>query len=244
MKKLVAAAAVAVSLLGTSVAHASTIHTVLPGEGLWNIGVQNQVPYSVIRRTNGLTSDSLKVGQFLRIPDKYVVRSGDSLWQISQRYGISMDSLRYVNNEWDANLYVGQVLYLPNGLRPMYTLSNADLDLFQRLVSAEAKGEPFEGQAAVASVVLNRVKSKEFPNTVRGVILQYYGSVPAFSPVDNGQIYQAATASAKEAVRVALLGYDYSMGAQFFYNSALTDSYNWIRSRTITTVIGHHRFAK
>jgi N-acetylmuramoyl-L-alanine amidase len=244
MRKFVAAAAVIFSLLGTSVAQASTIHTVLPGEGLWNVGAEHQMPYSVVRRANNLTSDALRTGQFLRIPEKYLVKRGDSLWLISQQYGLPVDTLRYVNNEWDGELNVGQVLYLPTPLRNVVWLNSADLDLFQRLVTAEAKGETFEGQEAVASVVLNRVKSQDFPITVRGVILQYYGSVPAFSPVDNGAIYQPATAMAKEAVRRALLGYDYSLGAQYFYNPDLTDWRNWVRSRPITKAIGHHLFAR
>lgn len=243
MKKLIATAAVVFALLVTSPVQASTIHTVLPGDGLWLIGVQQQVPYDVIRRNNGLNSNLITVGQFLYIPDPYVVQSGDSLWQISRRFGLPMDTVRYVNNVWDSTLLVGQVLYLPTPLRETVNLSPADLDLFARLVSAEAKGEPFEGQAAVASVVLNRVASPDFPATVRDVILDYSGSVPAFSPVANGQIYQPAVASAQEAVRVALQGYDYSLGSLFFYNPDLTGADNWIRTRSITTAIGHHVFA-
>lgn len=244
MKKLVAAAAVAFSLLGANVVHASTIHTVLPGDGLWKIGVQYQTPHDVIRRANSLTNDTLNVGQFLQIPDRYVVRSGDTLWLISQRYGLPLDKIRQVNNLWDASLRVGQTLYLPTPLSNLVTLTAEDRDLFERLVSAESQGEPSAGQVAVANVVLNRVKSPDFPNSVRGVILQYYGTIPAFSPVHNGQIYEPAVPSAKEAVRVALLGYDYSLGAQFFYNPALTSASNWIRQRPVTASIGNHLFAK
>jgi N-acetylmuramoyl-L-alanine amidase len=244
VKKLIATAAVMCSLFGATTAQASTIRTVLPGDTLWQIGVEYRMPYDVIRRTNGLSSSTIAVRQHLTIPEKYVVKRGDSLWFISQRYGVSMDRLRYVNNEWDSALYVGQVLYLPTALRNMYWLSAADLDLFERLVSAESIGEPFAGQVAVANVVLNRVKSPDFPNTVREVILQYYGSIPAFSPVDDGQIYRPAGAKAKEAVQVALKGYDYSLGALFFYNPTLTDPDNWIRSRPLTKVIGNHLFAR
>ncbi len=243
MKRLIAAAAVALTLMMAPTAHASTIHTVLPGEGLWTVGAEHNMPYDVIRRTNGLSGNSLQAGQYLRIPEPYWVQSGDSLWQISQRYGIPMNKLRTVNNEWDSSLEPGQVIYLPTALRPMYWLSDADLDLFARLVSAEAKGESFAGQVAVANVVLNRVKSPDFPKTVRGVILQYYDDIPAFSPVDNGEIYQPATQSAKAAVRTALKGYDYTLGALFFYNPHLTGSDNWIRSRTVTSVFGNHYFA-
>lgn len=244
MKRLAAVAAIAFGIFGSSVAQASTIHTALPGEGLWNIGAQHQVPYTVIKRANSLSSDSLRVGQFLKIPDKYVVRSGDSLWSISQRYGLSLTQVRAVNNIWGSSLNAGQVIYLPTPVRPLFTLSAADLDLFERLVSAESKGEIFAGQVAVANVVINRVKSPDFPDTVREVILQYYGSVPAFSPVHNGQINEPAVPTAKEAVRIALLGQDYSLGALFFYNPDLTSPNNWIRSRTVTRAFGNHLFAK
>jgi N-acetylmuramoyl-L-alanine amidase len=243
LKRVIAAAALAFTLLGTSAAQASTIHTVVPGDTLSAIAVQHQVPDNVIRRTNGLSSDRINAGAFLRIPETYVVKSGDTLWQISQRNSLPLATIRSINNASDA-LRVGQVLYLPTTLRNVVNLSPADLDLFARLVSAEAKGEPLNGQAAVASVVLNRVKSPDFPNTVRGVIMEYSGSVPAFSPVANGQIDQPALAPAKEAVRTALLGYDNSLGADYFYNPALTGSGNWIRTRSVTTTIGNHRFAR
>lgn len=228
----------------TATAQASTIRTVLPGDTLWKIGVEYQMPFEVISRTNSLSTSSISVGQHLRIPERYVVKSGDTLWLISQRYGVPLTTLRQVNNEWDANLDIGQVLYLPTALQNLYSLSSADLDLFERLVSAEAIGEPFAGQVAVANVVLNRVKSPDFPNTVRGVILQYYGSIPAFSPVEDGQINRPAGAMAKQAVQVALKGYDYSLGALVFYNPNLTDPYNWVRSRPLTKVIGNHVFAR
>lgn len=245
MKRLIVATAAAFALLGTSAAaQASTIGTALPGDGLWAVGVRHHVPYPVIRRTNGLTSDRINAGQFLRIPETYVAKSGDTLWKITQRYGLPLDTVRYVNNIWDSQLRVGQALYLPTPLRDVISLSTADRDLFERLVSAEAKGEPFTGQAAVAGVVLNRVKSPDFPDTVRGVIMEYAGSLPAFSPVADGSIYQPATASAKEAVRVALQGYDYSRGAQVFYNPVLTSAGNWVRTRSVTTAIGRHLFAR
>ncbi len=244
VKRLIAAAAIVFSLVGTSTAHASTIRTVRPGDVLWRIGSEQNMPYEVIRRTNGLASDSIYVGQHLRIPERYVVKSGDTLWQISQRYGVALGTVQSVNNEWDSILHIGQVLYLPTPLANMYWLGSADLDLFERLVTAESVGEPYEGQVAVAAVVLNRVKSPDFPNTVRSVILQHYGRIPAFSPVQDGQINQPSTASAREAVQAALKGYDHSWGALFFYNPDRTAPDNWIRSRPLTRRIGDHVFAR
>ena len=87
---------------------------------------------------------------------------------------------------------------------PAVSLSNEERDLFNRLVEAEAKGESYEGKVAVATVVLNRLDSPEFPNTVTEVITQVVGNSYAFSPVQNGEINKPASEEAKQAVEEAL----------------------------------------
>ena len=87
-------------------------------------------------------------------------------------------------------------------------VSSNDMDLLARLVSAEAKGEIYTGQVAVAAVVLNRVKSPNFPNSIQGVVFDRYQGLPQFSPIDDGSIWQAATESSKRAVRDAVNGWD------------------------------------
>ncbi|HEY8347452.1 MAG TPA: spore cortex-lytic enzyme [Symbiobacteriaceae bacterium] len=114
-----------------------------------------------------------------------------------------------------------------------------DLDLLARVVSAEAKGEPYVGQVAVAAVILNRMRDPRFPNTLAGVIYQ----TDAFESVSNGSIYQPATASARRAAQDALNGWDPTGGALFFWNPSRAVS-SWIWSRPIITQIGNHVFAK
>lgn len=114
-----------------------------------------------------------------------------------------------------------------------------DLDLLARVVSAEARGEPYEGQVAVAAVVLNRVRDSRFPNTVAGVVYQTH----AFESVSNGAIYSTPTASSRRAAQDALNGWDPSGGALFFWNPSKPVS-KWIWSRPIITQIGNHVFAK
>jgi len=114
-----------------------------------------------------------------------------------------------------------------------------DLDLLARVVSAEAKGEPYTGQVAVAAVILNRVRDSRFPNTLAGVIYQTH----AFESVSNGTIYQAPCESCRRAAQDALNGWDPSGGALFFWNPSKTVS-SWIWSRPIITQIGNHVFAK
>ena len=119
------------------------------------------------------------------------------------------------------------------------TASNSDLNLLARLVYAEARGESYTGQVAVASVVLNRVKSSSFPNTVAGVIYQ----AGAFSVVNDGQINLTPNQTAYSAARDALNGWDPTYGAIYYFNPN-TATNSWIWSRPVTVVIGNHRFCK
>ena len=115
---------------------------------------------------------------------------------------------------------------------------SSDHRLLAKLVYAEARGEPYKGQVAVAAVVLNRVSSSSFPNTVSGVIYQS----GAFSCVDNGSINNTPNSSCIRAALDALNGWDPTGGCLYYYN-ARTAKDKWIFSRTVQTVIGNHSFA-
>ena len=115
---------------------------------------------------------------------------------------------------------------------------SSDHRLLAKLVHAEARGEPYKGQVAVAAVVLNRVSSASFPNTVSGVIYQS----GAFSCVDNGSINNTPDSSCIRAALDALNGWDPTGGCLYYYN-ARTAKDKWIFSRTVQTVIGNHSFA-
>jgi len=115
-----------------------------------------------------------------------------------------------------------------------------DFVLLCRMISAEARGEPYTGQVAVGAVILNRVKHPSFPNTVAGVLFQ----PGAFSPVADGQFYAVSiTDSARRAAQDALNGWDPTGGAIYFYNPAKSTS-KWIFSRPVVLTIGEHVFAK
>lgn len=116
-----------------------------------------------------------------------------------------------------------------------------DLYWLSRIISAEAKGEPFAGQIAVGNVVLNRVRSSQFPNTVKGVIFDTkYGT--QFSPVSSGTIYNTPTASAVRAAKICLEGYTLSTKMIYFYNPKIATS-SWIgRTRPYIMTIGNHKF--
>ena len=118
------------------------------------------------------------------------------------------------------------------------TTSN-DLNLLARLVYGEARGEPYSGQVAVAAVVLNRVKSSSFPNSISGVIYQR----GAFDVVSDGQINLTPNDTARKAAQDALNGWDPSYGAIYYFNPS-TATTKWIWSRPMTVTIGRHRFCK
>lgn len=117
--------------------------------------------------------------------------------------------------------------------------NSSNLNLLARLVYGEARGEPYTGQVAVAAVVLNRVKSSKFPNTVAGVIYQ----AGAFDVVSDGQINMTPNSTAIKAAQDAINGWDPSYGAIYYFNPNTATS-SWIWSRPLTVVIGKHRFCK
>ncbi|MBQ9044973.1 MAG: spore cortex-lytic enzyme [Oscillospiraceae bacterium] len=115
--------------------------------------------------------------------------------------------------------------------------TDANVELLARLISAEARGEPYTGQVAVGAVVMNRTRHPSFPSTISGVIYQR----GAFSCIDDGQFWQPIADSAYRAAREALAGNDPTGGAIYYYNPAKTTN-KWIWSRPVLTVIGSHRF--
>ena len=119
------------------------------------------------------------------------------------------------------------------------SLSSNELNLLARCVYSEARGEPYSGQVAVAAVVLNRVRSSKFPNTIAGVIYQK----GAFTAVSDGQINLTPNETAYKAARDALNGWDPTSGCLYYYNPATATS-KWIWSLKVEIKIGRHAFAR
>ena len=117
--------------------------------------------------------------------------------------------------------------------------NSSNVNLLARLIYGEARGETYTGQVAVGAVVLNRVKSSKFPNTISGVIYQS----GAFDAVSDGQINMAPDSTAKKAAQDAINGWDPSYGAIYYFNPN-TATNKWIWSRPMTVTIGKHRFCK
>ena len=114
---------------------------------------------------------------------------------------------------------------------------DSDVALLAKVISAEARGEPYSGQVAVGAVILNRVSHPSFPNTIAGVVYQ----PGAFTCMVDGQIDQPVADSAVRAARDAINGADPSGGAIYYFNPSTATS-AWIWSRPLIKVIGSHRF--
>lgn len=117
--------------------------------------------------------------------------------------------------------------------------SSGDVYLLARCIYGEARGESYKGQVAVGAVILNRVDSASFPNSISGVIYQ----PGAFSVVSDGQINLSPDSSAVKAAKDAMNGWDPTNGCLYYYNPAKTSN-RWIRSRPIMVTIGEHVFCK
>ena len=124
-----------------------------------------------------------------------------------------------------------------------FNFTATEMDLFARIVYAEASGEGFAGQVAVAASILNRIRSESFPNSLSGVVYQVVGGKYQYSPVLDGRINKPAGETAKLAIAEALSGADPTGGATGFYNPAKTSN-QWVRSRPVTVTIGNHVFFK
>lgn len=163
------------------------------------------------------------------------------LWEATKEWkptvasgGGSGDSGSSENTDADSN-------QAPANLTPSSNLglSEQDLTLMANAVNGESRGEPYIGQVAVAAVILNRVKSASFPNTVSGVIFQ----PGAFTAVADGQIWLTPSESTKKAVKDALNGWDPTGGCIYYFNPETATS-QWIWSRPQVKNIGKHIFCK
>ncbi|HHW72363.1 MAG TPA: LysM peptidoglycan-binding domain-containing protein [Firmicutes bacterium] len=171
----------------------------------------------------------------------YTVQEGDSLYWVAATYGISVEELKELNRMKSDLIRVGQRLlvpvdhmkYYPAGVR----LTNQEVEWLAQMIHAEARGEPYLGQVAVGAVIINRLLSHQFPNTLRGVLFQ----ANAFQPIQNGSFYTAPNETARRAALEALNGHDPTNGALFFFNPRKTSD-RFMHSRPVKVTIGNHRF--
>jgi len=150
---------------------------------------------------------------------------------LQKQYGLTVDGV--------AGEQTFQVLPKENLVSRM-DISREDILLLARIIHGEARGESFKGKVAVGAVVLNRVESKRFPDSIREVILQK----GQFSCLIDGQAHYYPSEESINAAKAALLGYDPTYGSLYFYNPKVATNLTWISSRPVTVRIGNHLFAR
>ena len=160
-----------------------------------------------------------------KIDGIYGSRTVTSIKAFQRRSGLKVDGI------------CGEKTLAKLGIKVQTSIQASDLNLLARIISAEARGEPYVGQVAVGAVIVNRMRHPSFPNTLAGVIYQ----PKAFSSVNDGQFNRPVTDSAKRAARDVMNGVNPIGRAIYFYNPK-TATDRWIRSRTVTKVIGSHAF--
>ncbi|WP_142996779.1 LysM peptidoglycan-binding domain-containing protein [Alteribacter keqinensis] len=232
----------------------SGTYTVQSGDTLFAIASRFNTTVSQLLELNpSITNANLmQVGQVINVPGgkggndngegspsptengviNYTVQSGDTFYGIAYSNGMTQDMLRAFNPSVTnpGNLSVGQSIQVPT----------QDLIDLSKIVHLEARGEPMDGQVAVANVVQNRVADSQFPNTMHSVLHQDN----QFTPVGNGSFATAIpNQNPIEAAKRAIGGENGVPEALFFFNPSTSNS-EFMRSREVVTDIGNHRFVK
>ena len=197
--------------------------------------------------TKGKTAENIKKVQTALKNAGYYKSTVDGAWgkrtlcailHFQSDNGLTVDGVVGSGTESKLGINLSSGGSTGTGTGSTTNISDSDLTLLARCVYGESRGEPYNGQVAVAAVVLNRVKSSKFPNTIYGVIYQR----GAFTAVSDGQINLTPNQSAYNAARDALNGWDPTGGCLYYYNPATATS-SWIWSLTVHIKIGKHNFA-
>lgn len=221
-------------------------YTAVSGDSLYKISQIFSTSITTLMTDNNLANTSLNIGQVLNLhSNTYTVQKGDSLYLIAKKFKITLATLRRANNIYNNYIDIGQELNIP--ILPTATTtsettySESDLDLLARLIMAEAQGEPYEAMVAVGAIVMNRVNSSSFPNTISEVIYQNINGYYQFTPVLNGWINKPANSDCIKAAKVALSGVDTTDGCLFYYDNTTTNT--WILAKPVSITEGNMIFA-
>ncbi len=183
------------------------------------------------------------------IPDseiiEYNVKRGDTLYDLAREFNTTSGVIMALNDLDNNIVRVGQLLKMPiNNLSERQvlarTISQREKKLLARVIHAEARGEPFQGQVAVGAVVLNRIIDSRFPDNVQDVVYQS----GQFTAVYDGQINLNPNHSAFEAAERALNGLDPTLGSIYYYNPEIAENDWWFADKTVNVIIGEHVFAE
>jgi N-acetylmuramoyl-L-alanine amidase len=236
----------------------SLAYTVKQGDTITKIAAENNLTVQEIAELNPqiqnlnmiFVGDTVHTEQKKRTSSSNVVDYSDYkinlLARLVRSEAQSEDELAIINKEIQT-LYAADLVKVVKPVKTQIAsmeiskFTEDEIDLLARLVRAEAQTEPFEGKIAVACVVLNRVESSQFPDTIKEVIYER----GQFQPVSNGQINKPADEESIAAVKAALSDQRNLVpeSSLFFYNPDIATS-RWLDSRATTMVIGQHVFKK
>jgi N-acetylmuramoyl-L-alanine amidase len=229
MKTFITACAAVVAIIGVN----NTMVEAITKDRIVNEDtILELVQQDGVKAENDLSTDLILIDDILQIPEPQ-----------TSVLPLSTLMLKKVDQPIEPKEEIKEEIKEEETVEPAISLSNEEKDYFARLVEAEAKGESYEGKVAVATVVLNRVESPEFPDTVTNVINEVVGNAYAFTPVQNGEINNPASEESIRAVEEALTRQDRLQDSIYFYNPEIATD-NWIRSREVVLTIGNHAFAK
>ncbi|MFP4661650.1 MAG: LysM peptidoglycan-binding domain-containing protein [Halanaerobiales bacterium] len=231
------------------------IYFVQTGDTLSSIASNFDISTEEIRKLNTLKDGVLTVDQklYINIPDysginydfvlNYIVEPGDNVKILSGKFGVSPWELRDYNNIRYNHIIPDRQLKIPfqvtdGSMKQSMQITEEEMELLSRAVYSEARGEPFEGQVAVAAVVLNRVRSSVFPDNIEEVIFQPW----QFTAVHDGQFWLEPDQTSLLAAEAALRGWDPSGGALYYYNPETAED-DWVFYRDVIIEIGDHYFA-
>lgn len=166
------------------------------------------------------------------------VERGDTLWRLSRLFGTTVSGIQDVNGLSGDLILVDQVLVIPEDDADAAQFDPESVELMARMIVAEAEGEPYLGMVAVGAVIMNRVESPHFPDTIRAVLFQR----GQFEPIANGRFWRVQVREIhRRAARAALSGVDPTGGALFFFAPRKTSN-RFMWSRPVIRDIGNHRF--
>lgn len=181
--------------------------------------------------------------------EKYTVKKGDTLFSIAQKANISVDYLMELNNLNSDVIYENQTLKIKgsasnssNRVASRGGERSEDLYWLSRIIHSEAQGEPYKGKVAVGNVIMNRVNSGSFPNTVKEVVFDKQDGYTQFSPVLDGTIYNTPDTQSVEAAREILNGARPVGNALYFLNPRESTNFWITKNRKYMTTIGLHDF--
>lgn len=243
-------------MFGGGTALADT-YLVKAGDSLYTIASNHKITVEELKQANHLQGSKIMIGQTLEIPAEYLshrVADGESLYKLAERYGCTVRDIQKLNGLSGSTIRVGQILKIPSantvktdnhgarvsssrGGRYQRTYTQAEWDMLAKVVYGEARGEIYDGQVAVAAVVLNRLENEDFPDTLHGVVFQKN----AFTCVSDGQYYLTPNRTAYQAALEAIQGEDPTDGCLYYWNPVTATS-KWIWTREIQTRIGNHVF--